>query len=83
MTAWPRSTHTAEQLAQRWPGALRLDPILGLVKRCTKCGEWWLATTAFFSTAPGKSTPLQLHSWCWACVKEAQRIRRRERRRQA
>jgi len=65
----------AAELAARYPDTLRLDPILGLVKRCSKCGEWWTATKQFFYPAPGRP-PTGLHSWCIACARENIRERR-------
>jgi hypothetical protein len=35
-------------------------------KRCTKCGEYWPADLEFFSRKQNG-----LHSWCRACLREA------------
>lgn len=67
---------TPEEIVARHPSRHRIDPVLGLMRQCTKCEEWWSATKEFFSTAP-RNGALGLHSWCWACTKEALRERRK------
>jgi hypothetical protein len=49
----------------------RNDSELGLVKRCTRCGEWWPADGEFYWKDKGV-----LHSWCKACITEWKRDRR-------
>lgn len=55
-----------ENLAARYPQRLRMDPLLGLVKQCSWCEEWWSATLDFFMSQKG--TPTGLHPHCKACV---------------
>ena len=57
---------TDEELATRYPKRHRIDPLLGLVKQCSWCEEWWSATLDFFVSQRG--TPTGLHPHCKACV---------------
>ena len=51
-----------------------VDPELGLVRRCARCGESWPADREFFHVS-GKGS-LWLNSWCRACSLEYQKERR-------
>lgn len=67
---------TDEELVARHPRRLRIDPVLGLVKQCTVCEEWWTATRDFFGSAPHGHGALGLHAHCHACSTEAKRRQR-------
>ena len=45
-----------------------IDPILGPVKRCPKCGEDWPADAEFYYPRHKGGSALQ--SWCRACWSE-------------
>ncbi len=52
----------------------RLDPEIGMVRRCSKCGDWWPANREFFYSSG--SGGRKLHSWCIACYTEWRSERR-------
>lgn len=66
------------ELVVMFPRTLAIDPVLGLVKRCSKCGEWWTASRLFFGSAPDDHQGLGLHSHCQACTAERGHRRRGE-----
>lgn len=57
------SNHNRKCLESR--GSIRMDPVLGMEKRCTSCKEWWPMDTEFFMYTGGR-----LESWCRACSQE-------------
>lgn len=58
-------------------GKARLDPILGLEKRCPRCCEYWPQDTLFWFTSNCTNDGLQ--SWCAACQRESRTARRKKR----
>lgn len=53
---------------------MTIDPELGPMKRCTRCGEDRPADTEFFPRSGTANR--ELHSWCKACWASYQRDRR-------
>ena len=49
------------------------DPILGPVRYCPDCQEYWPADTAFFHLTGGPKGS-RLHSYCKACYEARRRI---------
>ena len=47
---------------------IQYDPVLGNVKQCPICKEWWPADTEFFYKASDRKDGL--HSYCRACFLE-------------
>jgi len=65
----------AEEYVAAHPKRHRVDPLLGLMRQCSRCEEWWQATPDFFVRGH-KGDPLGLHSWCKACTTEYSATRR-------
>jgi len=57
-------------------GKARLDPEMGLEKRCCRCQEFWPQDTAFWSACGGDHTSDGLQAYCKACEGEVARIRK-------
>ncbi len=57
-------------------GRYRINPAVGLERRCSHCFEYWPADTEFF--AANRAERSGLCSWCKACYSEARRARRSE-----
>ena len=56
--------------------SLKLSEEGWVERRCSRCHEWWPATTEFFSPQP--NNPIPLHSSCKACIAEWRAERRRQ-----
>lgn len=65
----------AEEYAAAHPKRHRVDPLLGLVRQCSRCLEWWPASSEYF-TPSRRGDALNLHSWCKACSAEAKQEQR-------
>lgn len=59
-------------------GAAIVDDVLGLLKLCPRCQEFWPQDTLFWSTSSREADGLQCH--CKACQSEhrSERIQRNE-----
>lgn len=47
---------------------IRFDPILGMEKKCTRCGQWWPADGEFYPYAD--LVTKRLGAWCKCCTLE-------------
>ncbi len=59
-------------------GKARLDPILGLEKRCPRCCEYWPQDTLFWRLSNQSIDGLQ--SWCKGCQLEDKNRRNQKKR---
>lgn len=57
-------------------GKARLDPEMGLEKRCSRCQEFWPQDTTFWSVCRGCHTSDGLQAYCKACEGELSRLRK-------
>ena len=50
------------------------DPVLGTVRYCPDCREYWPADTEFFHYTGARGGGRKFHSYCRACYEERRRI---------
>ena len=58
--------HSIENLIRR-SKRLKFDRVLGVVRQCARCREWWPANREFFHAS---RRPIGLQVYCKACAVE-------------